>query len=743
VKRVATGSLFLTVLLAVPAAQDRLRLMPGYEQHANMQSQLQTAFVSGAAQGVQWADDSRSFRYTVGSTSYRFDLNQMKRHEGGSKGSGRTGAHDGSGHEGGTAPPRGGLEQAQSEMPATPMRGCPRTRTPRGRQDECEMSPDGRLKAFYRARNFWIGNADGSGEVQVTTDGSEARRIKNGSGSWVYGEELDQTTAMWWSPDSRRVAYYRFDESQVRDFYVQMNQTGIQSVMDVEAYPKAGAPNPIAEVFVYDVGARTSTKIDVRDGRPFDNDVVGHYVYNVRWSPDGAELLLNRTNRRQNVMELAACSPASGRCRAAIREEWSTGWTENRPEMTWLKDQKRFIWKSERTGWANYYLYDISGRLINPITTHDAFEAGAIVKVDETTGVLFYMARSGGNSMKSQLHRVGLDGRGDVRLTDPDWHHNVQISPDNRYFVDTYQTHDVPPATQLVAMPQPALASPGGSAASGHVAVVAQVSQTDVSKLDALGVRRAEQFTYLAGDGKTRLYGQILFPSTFDPAKKWPALVAVYGGPGSASNVPSEAFAPPSATAEYGFLIVTLTSRAAPGLGKRTLDAIYRKLGTTEVDDMAAGIRELSSRPYVDKDRVGIYGTSYGGYVSLLMLLKHPDLVVAASASSPVTSWYHYDSIYTERYMWLPQENKDGYEAGSAMNVARHLRGRLLVFYGTADNNVHPNNSMQLIQAMQNAGKSFEVQVGPDAGHSSVNRERMMEFFIENLVLRPERALGR
>jgi dipeptidyl-peptidase-4 len=173
------------------------------------------------------------------------------------------------------------------------------------------------------------------------------------------------------------------------------------------------------------------------------------------------------------------------------------------------------------------------------------------------------------------------------------------------------------------------------------------------------------------------------------------------------------------------------------------MDAIYRKLGTTEVDDMAEGIRALSSRPYVDKDRVGIYGTSYGGYVSLLMLLRYPDVVVAASASSPVTSWYHYDSIYTERYMWIPQENKEGYEAGNAMTFAENLRGRLLLFYGTADNNVHPNNSMQLIKALQSAGKSFEVQVGPDAGHSGVNQERMMEFFIENLVLRPERALGR
>jgi dipeptidyl-peptidase-4 len=177
-------------------------------------------------------------------------------------------------------------------------------------------------------------------------------------------------------------------------------------------------------------------------------------------------------------------------------------------------------------------------------------------------------------------------------------------------------------------------------------------------------------------------------------------------------------------------------------MGRRALDSIYMKLGVTEIDDMAKGIVALRTKPYVDPARIGIYGTSYGGYVSALMILRYPDLVAAASSSSPVASWHHYDSIYTERYMWIPQENEAGYEAGNAAAFAKNLRGRLLLYYGTADNNVHPNNAMQLIRALQAAGKSFEVQVGPDAGHSGVNPQRMMEFFIENLVMRPERATG-
>jgi dipeptidyl-peptidase-4 len=426
--------------------------------------------------------------------------------------------------------------------------------------------------------------------------------------------------------------------------------------------------------------------------------------------------------------------------------------------MRLLEDGKRFIWESDRTGWTNYYLYDLTGKLLHPITSHTTFESGAIVKLDEAAGVMFYMARDGDNYMKQQLHRVGLDGKGDVRLTDPKFNHTVSangcggagggggrggrggapggaggggnacgISPDNKFFVDVYQTHDQPPATRLVDM-------------SGKV--VADLGTSDMTRFTQLGLKKVEMFTYKAADGKTTLYGTIAFPSTFDPARKYPTLVPVYGGPASGSNVPTETFTTPSTNTEYGFLVVNLSSRAAPGQGKRTLDAIYQKLGNTEMADMAEGIKALWTRPYFDKARVGMYGTSYGGYTSAMMILKHPDVVTVASSSSPVTSWAHYDSIYTERYMWIPQENVQGYDENSAMKYAANLRGRLLLYYGTADNNVHPNNTLQLVQALQRAGKSFEVQVGTDQPHSGVNGQRMMEFFIENLVMHPERILA-
>jgi dipeptidyl-peptidase 4 len=321
---------------------------------------------------------------------------------------------------------------------------------------------------------------------------------------------------------------------------------------------------------------------------------------------------------------------------------------------------------------------------------------------------------------------VGLDGKNDTRLTDPAFLHTITPSPDGRHFVDVAQTHDIPPVTRL-------LDSDG--------TVVAELAKSDTSKFDQLGLKKVEMFTYRSADGGTELHGLIHFPSTFDPSKKYPALASVYGGP--ASGATSERFTLPSPTTEYGFLVLTLDSRAVPGMGKRTLDSIYLKLGQVEMDDMAAGVRALWTRPYVDKDRVGIHGSSYGGYSAAMEILRHPDVFAAASAGSPPTDWRNYDTIYTERYMWIPEENKEGYDAGAAMTYANKLQGRLLIYYGTADNNVHPSNALQLIKALQQAGKSFEVQVGPDQGHSNVNQQRMMEFFIENLVVRAPSQDGR
>jgi dipeptidyl-peptidase 4 len=694
--RACLGVAAILVLFPPPAAgQDRLRGMPGYTQYQRMAPQIAGSVRSGSL-SVTWVDGGRALEYTRDGTRFRYDIAAQR-----------------------------AVEVTAPVAEARPPAGRVGTPAPaRGRQYEAATSPDGTRVAFYRDRNLWLRNADGTGELPITTAGSLEQRTKYGTGSWVYGEELNQNTAIWWSPDGSKVAYYFFDESGVPDYYLQLNQVRLQSTIDVEAYPKAGVPNPIVEIHVYDVATGRSTQLDIRDGRPFENDVVGHYAYRVGWTPDGSEITLNRTNRRQNIMEFTACSPETGRCRAIVREEWPTGWVMNSPPMQYLEDGRRFLWISERTGFRNIYLYDLTGRLHATVTSHP-FEVANIVRVDERARAVWYMARSGDNHMKLQLHRVGLDGSGDRRLTDPAFTHSVSIAPDGRHFTAVSQTHDQPPTTRLLD-------------ADGRV--VAELATSDLSRFDELGLRRVEQFTFTSADGTTQLHGMLHRPHDFDPAKQYPVLVSVYNGPGS--NGARETFTTPNGLTEYGFLFVTLDGRNSSGRGKRALDAIYEQLGVVEIDDIAAGVRALAQRPYVDGGRVGIYGTSYGGYASIMALLRHPDTFHAAAASSPVTDWRHYDTIYTERYMWIPQENTAGYDAGSAMTYAGNLRGRLMIYYGTADNNVHPNNAMQLIAELQRAGKSFDVMVGPDRGHTALNGERMMEFFVEWLVERAERTGG-
>jgi dipeptidyl-peptidase 4 len=329
------------------------------------------------------------------------------------------------------------------------------------------------------------------------------------------------------------------------------------------------------------------------------------------------------------------------------------------------------------------------------------------------------MGRDGDNYMKLQLHRVRLDGTHDTRLTNPAFTHTVSLAPDAKHFVDVAETHDHAPVTRLL---------------DANGAVVAELAKTDLTKFNALGLKTVEMYTYKTADDLATLHGIIHFPSNFDPSKKYPVLVSVYGGP-AVANSTSERFQIPSLTTEYGFIVLNVEARTNPGMGRRYLDEVYLKLGQVEQDDMADGVKALWNRPYIDKNRVGVYGTSYGGYTSVMEILRHPEVFAAASSSSPPTDWRNYDTIYTERYMWIPQENKEGYDKGSAMTYVDNLRGRLMLYFGTADNNVHPSNMMQLIQGLQRAGKSFEVQVGPDQGHSGLNQGRMMEFFIENLVM--------
>ncbi len=698
----------LTLLGAMPAAlaQDRLRDMPGFAQYQEIQPKIAGSVRPGTV-SANWNDPSgKTFEYVVNQGAspkrYRFDIATRA-------------ATELKEADGAASAVTGGRGRQANDLSA---RGS-------YAREHSYNSPDGKLKAFTRGNNIYLAKADGADERAVTTDGSIERRIRNGVPTYVYTEELALGRSIWWSPDGTKLAYMRFDESKVDDYPLQLDQTKLYSTTRVIAYPSPGTPNPVPDLFVFDVASGATKRIDVRDGAPFTDEVIGHYVWNVTWAEDNSELRLRRANRLQNIIEWSGCSPLTGACRTIVREEEKNSWTSvSAPRF--LADGKRFIWASERTGWDNYYLYDITGKLITPLTTHKGFEVANILSVDEKAGVMWYMARSGDNHMKMQLHRVGLDGKGDVRLTDPAWNHAVSLAPDGRHFIDTIQTHDVPPVTRLMRIE------------GARSVVVAELAKTDMTRFESLGLKKVEMFTFKAGDGVTDLHAMLHRPHNFDPAKTYPVIVSIYGGPGA--NQASENFQLPDPMTEYGFLVLKADLRSASGRGKAFQNAIYEKMGQTEVDDQAMAVKALWSRPYVDKTRVGIYGTSYGGSMAAWSILRYPDVFQAAVSNSPVTDHRLYDSTYSERYMGLLPKNAEAYKRTSAMEYVANLKGDLLIYYGTADDNVHPKNAMQLIQALQRAGKHFEVQVGPDAGHTAVSTARMMEFFIESLVIKPEVA---
>jgi len=683
----------LVALSPAAMAQSRIRDMPGYDRWADMAPRISGAVKQGSV-NPEWSPDSKSFEYTLEGKRWRFDVTTRSVVE-------PTGGEGPSALSPAVSPPAatGGLVLARG----------------RGREADV-LSPDGRTRAFSRDRNMWLVPADGGAEVQLTKDGSDAARVRHGVGSYVYLEEFSVSQPVWWSPDGRKLAWMRYDEAAVEDYFLQLDQTQTLSTMLVQAYPHPGTMNPVADLMVYDVATGETKRMDVREGAAFTDAVIGHYVWAARWTKDGSEILVRRADRLQKHFDLGACAPATGKCRSVVRESRPGSWAQG-AAPTFLSDGKRFIWASERTDFRNFYLYDLSGKQLAQLTRH-AFEVVDVVKIDEVGGWLWYTARSGDNHMKVQLHRVRLDGTGDVRLTDPTRTHRVVLSPDSRYFIDVEQTHDTPPVTRLRDF---------------NGKQVAQIAESDTTDFDALGLKPAELFTFASADGRTQLHGMLQFPSNFDPTKSYPMLVSVYGGP--ASNGLTEAFATPNALAEYGFLILRVDARTNAGKGRKVLDTTYKQLGIVEMDDIAAGIRATWSRPYVDRTRAGIYGTSYGGTVAATVLMRHPDVVQAAVSNSPVTDYRLYDTAYSERFLGLPGPDAAAYDRAAVMTYADQLVGDLLIYYGTSDDNVHPKNALQLIKALQAARKSFEVQVGPDRGHTAVDQTRMMEFFIERLIL--------
>lgn len=611
------------------------------------------------------------------------------------------------------------LDAAPPDAP-TGRQGVGRRAPGRGGQYDTAVHPDGTTTAVFRDNNVFLEAAER--EPVPVTIGGGFDGVKYGQASWVYGEELGQSEAMGFSPDGRYLWFYRFDESQVVPTYIMQRQETYSPTARVQMFPKPGGQNPVVGLQVYDSETGATREVTVRPG-PFDLGV-GHYVYDISWSPDGKELFFRRTDRRQQTMEVCAADPATGTFRVVVSESHPDSYAENALGFLWLETlpggqawKGKVLYEHERNGFLNLAVLDTRTGALSPVT-ENSVDFLRTVRVEPAKNRVFYMAATEDNGGKAQLYVVGLDGKGNRRLTDPEFHHRVDISPDGAYFVDTYEATDTPAAVMVRGVD------------GIRVAELLPPMPRTLGEFPW-----PERLTFTAADGKTTLHGTLFKPRNFDPTKKFPLLVDVYGGPlNPHGSSHSESFRRPPDEVHYGFLMATFENRGTGARGKAFRDATYRRLGGPDMDDQAAGVRELVKRPYVDASKVGVNGTSYGGYASLMLLLRFPDLYAAACASSCVNDWRNYDTIYTERYMGLLEENEAGYEAGSALTHADKLKGWLMLYYGTADDNTHPENTLNMVRKFAQLGKSIEVQVGTDAGHSGINQQRMLEFFLERMV---------
>jgi dipeptidyl-peptidase-4 len=591
----------------------------------------------------------------------------------------------------------------------------------RGRQATRATSPDGKTVALHKAGNLFLANPDGSDERAVTTEGGGT--LKFGSASWVYGEELDQDTAMWWSPDSRYLAFYRFDDSAVVNFLLLKGWTDVRTELDTEPYPKPGEGNPVAGLMVLDTRDGNIVTVDVGSDRQ-------QYVYRVSWSPkpgpDGPTLLFHRTNRRQDTLELVAADPETGATRTVLTERQET-WQKNDPEFRFLADGRRFIWTSEATGWAHYQLWSLDGGKLAQLTAGE-WPVDGIVSVDETNGWLWFMGRSGEVKINPHLHRVRLDGSDGSLVTREDRHwSNPRISPDGSLVVATREFVDEPPRTQLIR------ASDG--------AIVATLAESEGDPWEKAGLAKPEFVELLAADGVTPLYGIVWKPADFDPSRRYPLVVETYGGP--LINIVSSRMARPNPETEFGAIILSVDNRGTPGRGKAFEAATYLALGGADADDQAAAARQVAERPYVDPDRIAITGHSYGGYMACIALLRHPEVFAVGVSGAPPTDWRNYDTIYTERFMRTPQENPEGYDFGSCVRRAGDLKGKLLLVHGMVDDNVHPTNVFQLADALQSRNIPFEMMLFPRAGHgimSPAHESVKWSFLVRHLGLMPAPA---
>jgi dipeptidyl-peptidase-4 len=596
-----------------------------------------------------------------------------------------------------------------------------------GKEDveDPKFSPDGKWVSFVRNSNLWVVNiASGETKALTTGGGEEVLKAKL---DWVYSEELDAHTAYWWSPDSSKIAYYEMDERPVTRFPI-MDMSSSIGAMEYTRYPQAGEPNPVVRVGVVTISSGETKWMDTGA----DTDV---YIPRVDWLHDGSHVAIQRLNRAQNRLDLLSCDAATGASQTILTET-DKYWINISNDLYFFSDNKRFLWSSERTGFRHFYLYDLSGKQLDQLTQGEWEISGAgdfapgvatHPAVDEAHGYIYFLSNKD-NATETQLYRLSLRDKNIVRITREAGAHDVAISPDSTAFVDTYSNSMTPPQQDLDRI---------------DGARTAVINSNKVPELAEYHLSPVEFLNISADDG-TKLDAMMIKPPDFNPAKKYPVLISVYGGP-QAQEVRNswggDDFLWHEMMAQKGYILFTLDNRGSYGRGHAFETPIYHHFGKVELDDQLTGVEYLKSLGYVDASRIGIWGWSYGGYMTLNAMFNAADVFKAGVSVAPVSDWRLYDTIYTERYMGGPQDNSDGYKNSSPANQAAKLKGKLMLVHGTGDDNVHFANTSEVLNEMIESGHyPASLMVFPGRGHligdvpARVQLfERITEFFLNNL----------
>lgn len=580
---------------------------------------------------------------------------------------------------------------------------------------EPTFSPDGTLIAFAKDNNLYVYNIASKSTTQITVDGKK-NEIINGITDWVYEEEFAFVRAFDWSADSKKIGFIRFDESKVPEFTMSIFEKNLYPTTETFKYPKAGESNASVSLHIYDVASKSLKDVALPNYKDF-------YIARLKWTKDANFLSAQILNRHQDNLDLLFIDSRSMATKIVLNEK-DKAYLDVTDNLTFLNDNS-FIWTSEKDGFNHIYLYDKNGKLRNQITK-GKWEVTKYYGYDSKSNSVFYQSVENG-SINRDVYRIGLNGKNKVRLTNETGTNRATFSPNYDYFINNFSNVSTPPRYTL-------------RQAKDGKQVKEIVENSDLlKKLKPYDLPTKEFQTITTEKGHV-LNAWFIKPTDFDPSKKYPVFMYQYSGPGSQEV--SNRWASSNdywfmMLAQQGYIVACVDGRGTGYKGADFKKVTYKELGKFEVEDQIDAAKVIGKYPYVDAGRIGSFGWSYGGFMSSNLILKGNDVFKMAIAVAPVTNWRFYDTVYTERFMQTPQENPTGYDENSPINHVDKLKGSYLLIHGSADDNVHVQNTMQMIEALVQANKQFESVIYPDKNHGIYGGKTRVQLYTKmtNFIL--------